>query len=257
MVKHIDNAKIDSTVVNRPTILVELVGPAGAGKTTLFYALRRRSRCLKAIDPPFYKKLVDSSFFFKHCFLALPTFLRLYKNKNNDKFLSRQEITWILILNGWHHLLRRGNANDRKVIVLEHGPVFMMAHLYQFGPKCLRSQSANKWWKDMYNQWATTLNILVWLDTSNERIIERIRSRDEWHRMKDKPALEVFDFLAHYRAGYEKLISMLTSNPNGPKLLRFDTGQEPLDRIVNKLLVKFCLKVENGKDMNYFHTEQV
>jgi len=43
MVKIVNNVQTDSTIAKRPLLVVERVGPAGAGKTTLSQALSRRS----------------------------------------------------------------------------------------------------------------------------------------------------------------------------------------------------------------------
>ena len=247
MVKTVNNAGTDNIIVKKPSLVVELVGPAGAGKTILSQALSRGSDSILVSDPPFVRSVVHSPFFVRHGLLLVPTFLRLYKNKNNDRCLSRQEIAWMAILNGWHHLLRRGVGNDGKVVVLDQGPVFLLAELHMFGPESLRSRSANKWWEGMYRQWAATLDMVVWLDTSDTHLLERIRARDKWHVMKEKAEPEISQFLAHYRVAYEQVISSLTSNHNSPKVLRFDTAQESLDGIVNSLLGEFDLKDGKGE----------
>lgn len=255
MVTTVNDARTIRTIVKRTPFVVELVGPAGTGKTTLSQALSRRSESILRDYPPDVRSLANSPFFIKHCFLLLPTIFRLYKN--NDRYLVRREIGWMAILSGWHHFLRRCAAKDRKVILLEHGPVFMLAHLYKFGSGSLRRRSAEKWWKGMYKQWAATLDMVVWLDTSDTCLLERIRLRDNWHIIKDKQAPEVFEFLANYRVAYEKVISMLTANCNSPKVLHFDTARESLDGIVNGLLAEFCLKNDEGEVIHYLPTESL
>ncbi len=151
------------------------------------------------------------------------------------------------ILNGWHHLLRRRVANDGKVVVLDQGPVFMLTQLHMLGPESLRSRSANKWWEGVYRQWAATLDMVVYVDTSDTQLLARICARDKWHVMKEKAEPEIFQFLALYRVAYEQVISMLTSNHSNPKVLQFDTAQESLDGIVNRLLGEFGLKDGEGE----------
>jgi len=151
------------------------------------------------------------------------------------------------ILKGWHHLLEQGVANNGKAFVLDQGPVFLLAELHMFGPESLRSRSANKWWEGVYRQWAATLDMVVYVDTSDTHLLARIRARDKWHVMKEKAEPEISQFLAHYRVAYEHVISMLTSNHSSPKVLRFDTVQESLDGIVNRLLGEFGLKDGEGE----------
>jgi len=146
------------------------------------------------------------------------------------------------ILKGWDHVLGRGVSNHGTVIVLDQGPVFLLAQLHCFGPESLRSQSAEKWWNGTYKQWADILDIVVWLDTSDSILMERIRTRGKGHLVKGRSEAEVFEFLARYRVAYEQVISVLKANASGPKVLRFDTAQEPLDEIVSRVVVACGLK---------------
>lgn len=241
MVTVVDDARLESTSIGRSPLVVELVGPAGAGKTTISMALTRRSAGILESNFPYVRSVMDTSFFVRHGLLLAPTLFCL--PHDNGRWLTRREIAWMMILNGWHHVLRRQSTRSGKIIVLDQGPIFLLAELDEFGPKCLQNPSAERWWAEKYGQWAATLDIVVWLDTSDDCLLERIRTRAKWHLMKDAPAPEVFEFLARYRVAYEKVISNLTANSHGPKVLRFDTDRESLDGIVNRLLFEFGLKL--------------
>jgi hypothetical protein len=54
--------------------------------------------------------------------------------------------------------------------------------------------------------------------------------------VKGKSELEVAQFLARYRASYEQTLAKLAAH-GGPALLQFDTGQTPMEEIVEKVLV--------------------
>jgi len=171
-------------------------------------------------------------------------------NKNNDRFLTRREIVWMAILKGWHHFLRTEVTNGGRVVVLDQGPVFLLAQLYMFGPKSLRGKSGEKWWEMVVARWAATLDMLVYLDASDAHLLNRVRTRSKWHLVKDKTAPEVFEFLAQYREAYEQVSSMLTAYHRSPKLLRFDTVQQSSDEIVNRLLAEFGLKADGDRGMD-------
>lgn len=247
MVKTVSNAGTYNIIVKKPSLVVELVGPAGAGKTTLSQALSRHSDSILVSKPPFIQRVVDTPFFVRHGLLLVPTLLRIFKNKGNGRCPTLREIAWMAILKGWHNLLQRGVANDGMIVVLDQGPVFMLAQLHMFGPESLRSRSANKWWEGVDRQWAATLDMVVYVDTSDTHLLERIYARDKWHVMKEKAEPEISQFLAHYRVAYEQVISSLTSNHSSPKVLRFDTARESLDGIVNRLLGEFGLKDGEGE----------
>lgn len=233
--------------MKRPSLIVDLAGPAGAGKTTISQELSKRSENIMIGVYPFIRGPVVSPFFVRQILLLMPTFLRLYKNKRNGRCFNQQEMAWMALLNGWHHILRRKGEKNGKVIVLDQGPVFMLAQLHVFGSESLRNRSLEKWWESVFSQWATALNMVVWLDASDTCLLERIRTRSQGHLVKDKSEIEVFKFLANYRVAYKQVISILMDNHSSPKVLRFDTTRENLDEIVNRLLVEFGLENGEGK----------
>jgi thymidylate kinase len=98
----------------------------------------------------------------------------------------------------------------------------------------------------MLKQWAVTLDMLIWLDAPVTILLERIHARNHWHIAKDKSEQEAYEFLARSRTSYKQIISALTAN-GGPRVLRFDTDQDSLDKIVDKVLVAFNLKDSESK----------
>jgi broad-specificity NMP kinase len=227
-----------STTVKRLPLIVELAGPAGAGKTTLAKALKQRSERILTCAPPYFRTIGHIPFFARNIILSMPTFFHLYQN-NNGRWFTPREIAWLVTLKGWHRVLARQVSGNDKVIVLDQGPVFMLAWLYGFGPERLKSHIAKTWWDTMYKQWADALNIVIWLDTSDMTLVERIRARDVWHGVKEKSNSDACEFLARWRAANEQVLSALTAEAKGPKVFRFDTAQKCLDETVNRVLVLF------------------
>jgi shikimate kinase len=240
MVTGMNSSPADNTIMERPLRVVELVGAAGAGKTSLIQALSRRSRRILIGAPPDVRAVASIPFYVRNILLLMPTLLRVHQH--NSRRLTRREIAWMAMLKGWDDVMARGLSSDGTVIVLDQGPVFLLAQLHWFGPESLRSQSAKEWWDRTYKQWADILDVVVWLDASDPILVERIRTRDKWHLVKEQPEPDVIEFLARYRAAYEQVISVLTGNGSGPKVLRLDTAREPLDKTVNRVLVACGLK---------------
>lgn len=223
-----------------PLLLVELVGPAGAGKTTLAQALSRESDNIELIYKPSIQSVIDTPFFLKQFTLLLPTILRIYLNGN--RWLTKREIKWMAILNGWHRMLQKRVVDSGKILLLDQGPVFMMAQLFCFETGCLGYRSVDKWRKFVYENWAKTLDMVILLNAPNQHLLERIRSRDKWHMVKGDPDPRIFKYLENERLILEQEIAMLDINEYSPELIRFDTTQESVNDIVTKILVEFGLK---------------
>jgi thymidylate kinase len=110
-----------------------------------------------------------------------------------------------------------------------------------FGPEYLRQKAAERIWRDLYGRWKTTLQMVVYLDASDQILLDRIRNRRQEHIVKTQPATIGYEFLDRYRAEYEVILSSLTAYKTDLKVLRFDTGKQPLHDIMNQFLSELCL----------------
>lgn len=220
---------------------MELVGVAGTGKTTLAHTLSQRTKRITLGEHPYFRKVEHIPFFIWNTLVMVPTFIRLY-TRYGIKCLTPRETAWMVILHGWHHMLRRQASHDGSIIVMDQGPVSIMAELSVMGPKFMQNHDVNKWWESTIEAWADVLDLLIWLDTSDPTLLKRVRTRDKWHLIKEQNDPEALDFNAQYRSVYSHVISVLTSRANGPKVFRFDTGQASLDETVDKMLTVLDLR---------------
>jgi thymidylate kinase len=220
----------------RPVRVIELVGPAGAGKTTLMRALRRRNPRLG--EGVRVSKIQLIPFFVDNTRLLLPTYLRHHRG---TRWLTWRETRAMMYVNAWHHYLTRREHDRDAVTLLDHGPVFRLTRLREFGPQLTRSEVFESWWQAALNQWAIRLEAIVWLDATDEILVERIRSRAAWHRVKRGREADIRRFLTRYRACYEQVLSRLTAI-RPPRVLRFDTGLGSADEIAEAVLAALDLR---------------
>jgi len=219
--------------VNAPHVkklarVVEIVGPAGAGKTTVTRLLSNKfAGSVRFTDFPDVRKISDAPFFIKYCGLLLPSLLSLYQKDSRQ--LTRREFAWLAILKGWPSLLQSQMEQDQKVIILDQGPVYLFSQMDEFGPGFLRSQRAGIFWQELYHQWASALDVVVWLDAPDETLVNRIRTREDWHIVKDESTLKMYEFLASFREAYEHIFSKLAAQKNGLRIIRYDSGQKKPD----------------------------
>jgi shikimate kinase len=228
-----DQQQVKQTSCHR-ALIVEIVGPAGAGKTTLFQALEK-------LDPGFRTEFLPPvwnfwyiPFFVKYILLLVPTLIRL--KGNGDRNLNRRELAWMAMLKGWPTILRKKAEGDQKMILLDQGPIFLIALLSEFGPKSLRHSNMQGYWEKIIEQWIHTLDIVIWLDASDEILMQRIRTRRDEHLVKDKTDQEIKEFLAKYRVVYERLINTMMTNSREIRVLRIDTAKNSVDDIVRSVI---------------------
>jgi hypothetical protein len=225
--------------------VVEIIGPAGAGKTTLYKALSNYPEQIRLSNFPNVKRAADAPFFIRYGLQLVPSLFRLYRRTSRQ--LSRREFAWLTILNGWPFVLQSEVEKSSQVIVLDQGPVFLLTEMREFGPEYLKRNEAEKLWKKLYCRWAATLDMIVWLDAADIYLLERIRTRDQGHVVKNEAAPIVFEFLERYRRAYDYTLSKLGTNASGPRVLRFDTSKQQPGEIVDRLLAKFGCTSESDR----------
>jgi cytidylate kinase len=220
----------------KPPRIVELVGVAGSGKTTLAHALSTNSKKIILCDHPYFRNVSDFPFFIWNTLLMAPTFLHIFAT-SGIKSITPQEMVWMIILNGWHHRLRRQASKDSSIIVLDQGPIALLAELYVLHQNVFQSQAVKKWCERILTVWAHSLDLIIWLDAADTVLIERVRNRNRWHLIKDLSDLEALDLNLGFRTINNYLVSNITSDVHGPIKVEFDTGQFSTNQIVEKTIV--------------------
>jgi deoxyadenosine/deoxycytidine kinase len=217
-------------------LVAEIVGPAGAGKSSLTKVLRERDRSLRTGLsvwglPPTLLCL--------NAVLSLPRFVGLYRSRGR---IRRDEVKLIVRLSALHQLLGRESSKNYRTLLLDEGTIFALVKLLAFGDNTKgngsgggRSNHLDAWTQSLLNRWARRLDAVIWLDAPDEVLAERIRSRGKAHRVKDKTDAEIFSFLARYRESYERVISELNAR-HGLKVIRFSTEHQSLEEMADLIL---------------------
>jgi thymidylate kinase len=221
---------------NKHSRIVEIVGPAGAGKSTLCQVLSQGSETIHLGNFPNVRKISDAPFFLWNGLQIFPNLFNLIWHKSRK--LTRREFAFLSILNGWPDVLQKELKNN-EVIILDQGPVYLLAGTSELGPEYLRKTNVKNFWLNLYSRWADTLDMIVWLDAPDADLMKRIHNRDKEHLVKNESVETALEFLAGCRKAYERAISNLSANHSNLKILRFDTSQKSPQEIASQLLIEF------------------
>lgn len=237
-----------STPLNKQPALIEIIGPTGVGKTTLTHDLLYQNGQAVQGRSLQIGSLRHAPFCIKQAFFLLPTVFRLIRN---GRWLTREEFKRMIFLKGWHRVLERQRLNHDGVIILDQAPVFYLATLHSFGPQELKGEKHAKWWDFVFRQWASMVDMVVWLDAPDAILIDRVCSRAKPHFIKGMSPTEAHRFLATYRSSFERVISELTARAH-IEVLCFDTSRQPLEAIAGQVLCALGGEIVNHKASGLF-----
>ena len=218
--------------------LIELIGPAGAGKSSLLCELRRQHPALPIFaDRLRVREPQNLPFYLQSGAATLPTLLRpLWTLSGPERWYTREEISRMLYLVGMHRVFQR-RLRRQGVVVIDQGPIFELTHLRAFGPARLHSHAFVPWWRNLYRQWAHLYQLVVWLDAPDEVLIPRVRRRDQAHVIKNYSEADAQALLARYRHTFVSVMEQLQHHATIP-ILQFTTNQMAVEEIAQRILQK-------------------
>lgn len=217
------------------SLCVEIIGVAGSGKSTLVDALVQRSDRYVRAPLPKLRGLRHMPFALKNGTSLLPIVLQCALGAQP---LSRREIKRMLHLNGWHRLLRRqAQPGDR--LLLDHGPLYMLASLQVFGPPLAQQALLEAWWQEKLEQWAHILDGVVWLNAPAPVLIERINTRRADHLIKGQTQPDMTAFLERYHQAFVDVVMRLPVDRTPLKVVQIDSHQSSADEICDEVIRHF------------------
>jgi thymidylate kinase len=183
-------------------VVVELVGPAGAGKTTL-------AQGVSAVDPSVRAGLslwgLPRPKLLEAALPLVPTFLA-------SAFLPSRRLQWgemaQMIRLGALRRVVRDEARKHRVILLDEGPVFALSWLDVFFAR--NGDRAVSWRRRAIADWASLLDVVVFIDASDSTLAQRIRTRDKNHMVKDASDAEIYGFAAGFRKAFDRVIAEIS-----------------------------------------------
>lgn len=179
------------------TRLVELVGPAGAGKSALQKALLDGS--LGAAQGHGLWNQPRGALL-RGAASIVPAALVAAKG---GQPLVPQELGQMVRLAAMERTLA-DVAAGRRVVVMDEGPVFALSWFDVFFG---RNGDAgwSPWRRRMLDTWSQRLDAIVRVDAADELLAKRIRERDKQHMMKHRTFEEICGFNGLFRDAFDRV----------------------------------------------------
>ncbi|MBI4421956.1 MAG: AAA family ATPase [Gemmatimonadetes bacterium] len=211
--------------------MIEVIGPAGAGKTMLVRRLAARHlrgyRRLALWGLPLLRLAA-------HALRLAPTWLGTWRE---GRPLSWAEFAQMTRLAALHEVVTRRKRRGDGLIVLDEGPVFGLSWFRVFFPQRGESGAFERWRARLLERWAASVDAIVFLDTSDAVLVRRVRTRTKPHMVKEWPDADIHRFNASFRIAFEQVLAEL-GRGRGPDVLRYRiTGDERPDDVAGGVLV--------------------
>jgi thymidylate kinase len=200
----------------RTGVVVEIVGPAGAGKTTIAAALDRGAESVTVQGP--YRSLRRVPLYARSLMAAAPVLV----HARGDRRTSRARVAnWLVRTEASKGIVAQ-LLHPGTIVVLDQGPIYTLARADVEGVRW--DGALGRWRRSQLDHWGRRLDVLVILDAPDEVLLGRIRSRAKAHGSKAASDAEASLLFGRYRRAYATLARELRDR--GRTLVRtFEPGR--------------------------------
>jgi len=194
-------------VIGRRRKTVEIAGLAGSGKTIAAEELRERTH-----DVQIHLSVREHKIrYIKALVVSLP--LLVYLKCKSFPFVYWKNMILLQVTLELLCSSKGRNCFVGKALVFDQGPIYLLVSFQVEMGSRPRSKALEAWVKKMAAKMSEALDIVIWLEASDNALRARIDSREQIHRIKNSLEEQANMFLNSFRVCYE----MLTSGKLGGK----------------------------------------
>jgi adenylate kinase family enzyme len=216
-----------------PTCVLELLGVAGAGKTTVLRALMGRLAGVldgtRTARRRYWHRTLCSTLRYR-CGLRhgdprdLPRTWRAAKN--------------LAYLDAFRRVVTDFPAPTCQAIMFDHGPLYRLGRLRPENGRPVVSSDSVSCWNAALRYWSARLDMVVLLSAPDTALIERVLARPNHHRIKDMAPAAAGRFVAADRRSLEQVLAHVRWHGRC-RLLTFDTARSTVEEIVHRVLEQY------------------
>lgn len=210
--------------------IIELLGVAGAGKTTLRRMLMEKSNRIKFVVPPAKRHYLLPVV--KKTAIWLPNYIAHFRK---GRWFGWEELKLIEYVETWIPHLHKQVIAAQSRVLLDPGSVYWLTALRYFGPEFTKGEEFEQWWNKMLLHWADVLEMIVWIDAPEDILYDRVLARNDWHEAKKQTHDEALKIFRLLREGYEETVRAMEIQ-GGPKIIRFRSDKSPPEEILHGVL---------------------
>jgi hypothetical protein len=206
--------------------LVELAGPAGAGKSATRQALLARTPLRQGMIWGLPARSLLSN-----GIGMMPSFIPLWRQSRSPLWDETRHMVRLRTLRE----VLQSSGPQRSAIVFDEGPVFTLAWLRGFGHPVMRDAISEPWWDSVLEEWGSLVDLVVVLDAPDALLARRIRDRPEDHEVKQASDPEIVRWMARFRQSLDWVLERLSQEAGVP-VLRLDTTGETPEQLADRTL---------------------
>lgn len=214
--------------VERPFSVVEIVGVAGAGKSTVTRALAETTG-LHTVSR--YRSLRNVPSYLASAARLAPTLTRVRATDLRSWRGCNKVVRLRASLGSVRGHERHGCAG----VVFDQGPLFLLTAVDGDRRREQASASFSRWRSGELCRARRTLDVVVILEAPDEVLLERIRGRRKQHALKHLQDQAARRGLATMRSGLERVVDELTSSGT-VRVERIDTSEGSVEQTVRRIV---------------------